>query len=39
MGQYARSFAETQTWPAIMDEVVALYAHLIETNQAQAVSA
>lgn len=41
MGRDARAFAETQTWPAIMDEVVALYAHLIEMNQreGEAVSA
>jgi hypothetical protein len=29
MGQAARAFAETQTWPAMMDEVVELYARLI----------
>jgi glycosyltransferase involved in cell wall biosynthesis len=28
MGQAARAFAETRTWPAIMDEVVALYERL-----------
>jgi hypothetical protein len=31
MGHAARAFAETQTWPAMMDEVVDLYARLIET--------
>jgi glycosyltransferase involved in cell wall biosynthesis len=29
MGEAARAFAETQTWPAMMDEVVDLYARLI----------
>lgn len=28
MGRAARAFAETRTWPAIMDEVVALYEQL-----------
>ncbi|MEP7292292.1 MAG: glycosyltransferase, partial [Chloroflexota bacterium] len=30
MGRAARTFAETQTWPAMMDEVIELYARLIE---------
>jgi glycosyltransferase involved in cell wall biosynthesis len=34
MGRDARAFAETQTWPAIMDEVVELYARLIAEKQA-----
>jgi glycosyltransferase involved in cell wall biosynthesis len=29
MGKAARAFAETQTWPAMMDEVIDLYARLI----------
>jgi glycosyltransferase involved in cell wall biosynthesis len=29
MGQAARAFAETQSWDAMMDEVIALYQHLI----------
>jgi glycosyltransferase involved in cell wall biosynthesis len=29
MGQSARAYAETQTWPAMMDEVVELYERLI----------
>ncbi|MBZ0276305.1 MAG: glycosyltransferase family 1 protein [Anaerolineae bacterium] len=29
MGRAARAFAETQTWPAMMDEVIDLYARLI----------
>jgi len=29
MGRAARAFAETQTWPAMMDEVIELYANLI----------
>lgn len=33
MGQDARAFAETQTWPAMMDEVIALYDQLIEVNR------
>lgn len=38
MGLDARTFAETQTWPAIMDEVVDLYTTLIERRTAQKVS-
>ncbi len=34
MGQAARAFAETQSWPAIMDEVIDLYAALITAQQA-----
>ncbi|RMG81420.1 MAG: glycosyltransferase family 1 protein [Chloroflexi bacterium] len=34
MGQAARAFAETQSWPAMMDEVIDLYAELITTRQA-----
>jgi hypothetical protein len=29
MGEAARAFAQTQTWPAMMDEVVDLYTRLI----------
>ncbi len=32
MGQTARAFAETQSWPAMMDEVVDLYIHLLESR-------
>lgn len=32
MGIDARAFAETQTWPAMMDEVIDLYARLIAEN-------
>ncbi len=35
MGRDARAFAETQTWPAMMDEVIEIYARLIEAHQAQ----
>jgi glycosyltransferase involved in cell wall biosynthesis len=31
MGQAARTFAETQSWPAMMDEVIAHYTRLIAT--------
>jgi len=37
MGQAARAFAETQTWPAMMDEVVDLYARLIAECASKAV--
>jgi glycosyltransferase involved in cell wall biosynthesis len=30
MGRNARAFAETQTWPAMMDEVIVHYSRLIE---------
>ncbi len=33
MGRAARAFAEGQTWPAIMDEVIDLYARLIEARK------
>jgi glycosyltransferase involved in cell wall biosynthesis len=33
MGQAARAFAETQTWPAMMDEVIDIYARLIEERK------
>lgn len=36
MGHAARAFAETQTWPAMMDEVVDLYARLIEQRRERA---
>ncbi len=32
MGQTARAFAETQSWPAMMDEVVDLYVRLLESR-------
>ncbi len=32
MGQVARAFAETQSWPAMMDEVVDLYLRLLESR-------
>ncbi len=32
MGQAARAFAETQSWPAMMDEVVDLYLRLLESR-------
>jgi glycosyltransferase involved in cell wall biosynthesis len=37
MGNAARAYAETQTWPAMMDEVVDLYARLIAEKPAKAV--
>lgn len=36
MGQAARIFAETQTWPAMMDEVIDLYARLIAERAVKA---
>ena len=33
MGHAARAFAETQTWPAMMDEVIDLYARLIDMRR------
>lgn len=33
MGRAARAFAETQTWPAMMDEVIDIYHGLIEEKQ------
>ena len=38
MGEAARSFAETQSWPAMMDEVIAHYARLIEANKVAATA-
>ena len=38
MGRAARAFAETQTWPAMMDEVISIYARLIEERQRERVS-
>ncbi|MCC6803661.1 MAG: glycosyltransferase family 1 protein [Anaerolineae bacterium] len=35
MGRAARAFAETQTWPAMMDEVIDTYARLIAERQGQ----
>ncbi len=39
MGRAARHFAETQTWPAMMDEVVDIYHRLIEERQGEMVFA
>ncbi|HEX2908130.1 MAG TPA: glycosyltransferase family 1 protein [Phototrophicaceae bacterium] len=36
MGRAARAFAETQTWPAMMDAVIDLYARLIAERQGPA---
>lgn len=33
MGRAARAFAETQAWPAMMDEVIGHYARLIERSR------
>ena len=33
MGHAARAYAETQTWPAMMDEVITVYEKLIERNK------
>ncbi len=38
MGHAARAFAETQTWPAMMDEVIDRYTRLIEERRAERVS-
>jgi glycosyltransferase involved in cell wall biosynthesis len=38
MGIKARAFAETQTWPALMDEVVDHYVRLIEDRRARALA-
>ncbi len=38
MGRSARAFAETQTWPAMMDEVISLYASLIEERQRERIA-
>jgi glycosyltransferase involved in cell wall biosynthesis len=34
MGHDARAFAETQSWEAMMDEVIEIYARLIDANKA-----
>jgi glycosyltransferase involved in cell wall biosynthesis len=39
MGRAARAFAETQSWDAMMDEVVDLYARLIRQHTQHALSA
>lgn len=39
MGRDARAFAETQTWPAMMDEVIAHYARLIALRDSMAATA
>jgi len=39
MGQSARAFAETQSWDAMMDEVVELYGKLLEQRQPAALTA
>ena len=39
MGRAARAFAETQSWDAMMDEVIDLYAQLIGAPAAQALTA
>jgi glycosyltransferase involved in cell wall biosynthesis len=36
MGKAARAFAETQSWPAMMDEVIELYTHLIDSRRQRA---
>ena len=38
MGRQARAYAETQSWDAIMDELIAEYARLIKERQPQADS-
>ena len=38
MGRQARAYAETQSWEAIMDEVIELYAGLIAARQRQRVA-
>jgi len=39
MGRAARAFAETQTWPAMMDEVIVVYERLIAERRAQRIAA
>lgn len=39
MGLAAREFASTQTWPAMMDEVITHYERLIASNEQMAVGA
>ena len=38
MGAQARAYAETQSWEAIMDEVIELYASLIAEKQERAIA-
>ena len=38
MGRQARAYAETQSWEAIMDEVIAVYASLIAARRRSAVA-
>ena len=38
MGQQARAYAETQSWEAIMDEVIEVYASLIADKRPQAIA-
>jgi glycosyltransferase involved in cell wall biosynthesis len=38
MGREARAFAETQTWPAMMDEVIDLYHGLIEEKRGEQIA-
>ena len=38
MGRAARAFAETQTWPAMMDEVIDTYARLIAERREQRIA-
>ena len=38
MGRQARAYAETQSWDAIMDEVIALYATLIADRRQRAIA-
>ncbi len=38
MGQDARAYAETKSWPAMMDEVIDHYARLIEENERELAS-
>lgn len=39
MGRAARAFAETQTWPAMMDEVIAIYDALLDEKHGARVEA
>ena len=39
MGHDARTFAETQTWPAMMDEVIETYKRLIWQHQHKGLAA
>jgi len=38
MGRQARAYAETQSWETIMDEVIEVYASLIEERRPQAIA-